>query len=108
MIAKHVLQNEKGHYHDVVGIRVNKHDGGSEYIPVDLRRTKIHTHKENEVDLAVISFSLNQKQFDFKLIPEYIIPDQQVMKQLEISEGDDVFFSGLFESLWPTEKPTNY
>jgi hypothetical protein len=32
------------------------------------------------------------------LIPEYVIPDLQVMKQLEILEGDDVFFSGLFES----------
>jgi hypothetical protein len=56
------------------------------------------------VDIAVISISPNKQMFDYKLIPENIIPNQEIMKKLQISEGDEVFFSGLFESHYGQQK----
>lgn len=50
--AKHVIQKNNGVYHRVVAIRLNKHDGSSEYIRLDLEHTEIFTHTDNEVDLA--------------------------------------------------------
>lgn len=97
--AKHVLQeNLKGEYHHIVSIRVNTHDGKSKYFDIDLDKAEIFVHDDPDVDIAVISLSLNPNIFDFRLIPEYVIPDQNTLKKLEIHEGDEVFFSGLFES----------
>lgn len=102
--AKHVLQNEKGDYYSKIYVRFNKYDGKSEYLDIDLNNTEIFTHDQRDVDIAVLSFSINHKILDFKLLPEYIIPNQEKMNELEISEGDDIFFSGLFESYYGQQK----
>jgi hypothetical protein len=102
--AKHVLQNEKGDYYSKIYVRLNKYDGKSEYLDIDLNNTEIFTHDQRDVDIAVLSFSINLKILDFEVIPEYIIPDQIKMKQLQISEGDDIFFSGLFENFYGQQR----
>jgi hypothetical protein len=95
--AKHVLQGSEGSYHHLVSIRVNTHDGKFRYFDINLDRAQIFAHYDNDVDIAVISVSLNPIIFDFKLIPEYVIPNQSTMKKLEFCEGDEVFFLKIYE-----------
>ena len=61
-------------------------------------RIKIYTHSDADVDAGLFSLSPPPWLYDFKVIPENIIANKETLKDLEISEGDDVFFSGLFES----------
>jgi hypothetical protein len=61
-------------------------------------RLKIYTHSEADVDIGLFPLSPPPKLFDFKVIPENMIANKETLKDLEIREGDDVFFSGLFES----------
>jgi hypothetical protein len=97
--AKHVLQNESGNIHPSIIIRLNTKDGSSELIELLLNTLhKVFTHKDPDVDVAVIPFLPNEVRCDFKVIPDDVITTQEMINRLEIGEGDEVFFSGLFTS----------
>jgi hypothetical protein len=98
--AKHVLLDKTGNYWSTIYIRLNRKDGEVEFLPINLNKTEIFVHEEPETDIVIISLSLNPKYFDYTLLPEYIVPDRAKTKELEISEGDDVFFAGLFETYY--------
>lgn len=102
--ARHVLQNHKKEFYPMVSVRINTHDNKSKYLDIDLNKTEIFTHNDIDVDIAVISISLNKEMFDYKLIPENIIPNQEITEKLQISEGDEVFFAGLFENHYGQQK----
>jgi hypothetical protein len=96
--AKHVLQDSNGNFYPEILIRLNTKDGSSELIPILLNYTSIFVHDEKDVDIAVLPCLPNENIFDFLLIPDKIITNQDMVKQQQISEGDDVFFAGLFTS----------
>lgn len=102
--AKHVLQNKDGEYLKDIVLRLNKKDGGSQLIPVDLTKIKIFEHKDKDVDIAVFDCLPDQKVFDFKYIQDQLIASNEIIEKNEISEGDDVFFAGLFTSYMGQKK----
>lgn len=96
--AKHVLKNEKGEYFSVIHIRLNKLDGTSDLIKIDLTGVKIMAHADNDVDIALFSCLPDQKIYDFKFLPDNLISTNEVIEKNGIAEGDEVFFTGLFTS----------
>jgi Trypsin-like peptidase domain len=99
--AKHVLTDDStGKIQGNALIRLNKHDGTSEFIHLGTTLDKqdvVFTSPDNaHVDLVVIPVFLDQAKYDFMFVSDDTVLTKDTMKQLEISEGDDVFFTGLF------------
>jgi hypothetical protein len=105
--AKHVLYgpNTKK-FRDEVFVRLNKKVGCPEYvnIPIKSNNQTVFTHKEDVVDIAVIPFEPDEDKFDFKFIPDDMVTTKQAYNELNISEGSDVFFTGLFVQYFGGEK----
>jgi hypothetical protein len=96
--AKHVIQDRDENFYSSIIIRLNTKDGTSEFIELPLNRMQILAHKDPDVDAVVIPFLPDQQKFDFKVIHDDMITTKEMISTLEIGEGDEVFFSGLFTS----------
>jgi hypothetical protein len=96
--AKHVLQDKDGRYFPEIVLRLNKKEGDSHLIKVTLKDIKIFEHQDKDVDIALFNCLPDQNIYDFKFIPDNLIANKQVIARNEISEGDEVFFAGLFTS----------
>jgi len=97
--AKHVLQDTKGNYLSTIIIRLNKLDGTSQLIKIELNKnTEIFTHTDDDVDIALFNCLPDQKLFDFKFIQNDLISTNEIIVKNEIAEGDEIFFTGLFTS----------
>ena len=59
-------------------------------------KRNVFTHNDPSVDIAVIPFLPNKEMFDFKYLTDDMITTEKMYKNLEIREGSDVFFTGLF------------
>ena len=104
--ARHVLKDSSGQYYPTVSIRLNKKDGGSQMITLPLTEkggafvkgaATVYEHPtDHTVDLAVIPLLPSQSIFDFQFIPDEMLTTKDTFQELNISEGSDVFFSGLF------------
>jgi hypothetical protein len=95
--AKHVLQDGNGNYYTSIGLRINKHDGTSSLVEVSLTNVTIFTHDERDVDVALFS-CVPSNNVDYLSIPPEMIANKETMTKMDIGEGDDVFFAGLFTS----------
>jgi hypothetical protein len=96
--AKHVLQDKNGNFYSSIGIRSNTHDGSSKLSEISMSEVIILTHSDKDVDIALFHCTPNVEVFDYLSIPEEIITTKNSIKTLEIEEGDEVFFAGLFTS----------
>jgi hypothetical protein len=99
--AKHVLfEPDTTEYLDKIIVRLNKKEGGSENIDIPIctkgQQRTVFTHSDPNVDIAVIPFLPDQMKFDFKFLPDHMITTREAYKELQIREGSDVFFTGLF------------
>lgn len=107
--AKHVLQTpDHKSWLPKIFLRLNTRTGSSEIIEIPLSfsgvdRT-VFLHSDPSVDLAAIPGLPDQGQFDFKALPEEIITTEQDFKSLGITEGSEVFFTGLFSPYLGTRK----
>lgn len=98
--ARHVLQDGAGRWYPTVWLRLNKLKGDAETVRLDLDvqgENRVFTHPDNQtVDIAVIPAMPKEDLFDFKVIPAEMIAGRESFGELHISEGSDVFFTGLF------------
>lgn len=97
--AKHVLADNSGSIRQNLFVRLNKKDTGSEVLHLDTSisgHQAIFTHTDPMVDLVVVPVGIDDKKFDIKFIQDDMLLSRQGLKDLEISEGSDVFFTGLF------------
>jgi hypothetical protein len=99
--AKHVLQNpDHKSWLPKILLRLNTKDGGAEAVevPVSLTGTNktVFQHPDPSVDIAIIPALPDQNKFDFKVLPEDMITTEKDFKDLKITEGSEVFFTGLF------------
>ncbi len=96
--AKHVLKAQDGSDFTKIYLRLNTRDGKSQYVGLDLTQhghSVVYTHSDPTVDVAVIPVFPDPSTFDFKTIGEDMITGKK-LDELNISEGTDVFFTGLF------------
>jgi len=98
--AKHVLTSPEGRFFSRVFLRLNKLKGDAQYVPLDLAqdgRSIIFTHSDPTVDIAVVPALPQNSEFDFRMIPHDDVLEKS-FDNLNISEGSEVFFTGLFIS----------
>lgn len=100
--AGHVVRGTKnGPLYKEIFLRLNKRDGKtSEMVRVSLfgsgSQKNVFTHVDSSVDIAVIPALPDQKQIEFKFLPETLVTTKEDYQKLNIAEGSDVFFTGLF------------
>ena len=99
--AKHVLQNEdKTAFLSTVYIRLNKKDNGSDLLRLDLilsgKNKNVFTHDDPSVDIAIVPTVPNDQKYDFRFLPEDFITKKDDFQKFNITEGSEVFFTGLF------------
>lgn len=99
--AKHVLTaSDDAPWLPSVFLRLDKLEGGTETIELRLITEgpgkTVYTHSDPTVDIAVIPFVPNQTKFDFIPLSAELITSREDFPELGISEGTEVFFSGLF------------
>lgn len=96
--AKHVLQDSKGVYFPQIYLRINDHKNNSKVIELSTNKIKIFEHEDAAVDIALFNCLPDQSTYDFKFIPNQLLADRDTISKHDISEGDEVFFAGLFTS----------
>lgn len=102
--AKHVLEadHDTHRFFDQIFIRVNTKDGKSRMLNVDLftegSKKNVFLHEDSTVDIAVIRAHPDDEKDEFKLLPVNLIMTKDEVKTLGITEGSEVFFTGLFTS----------
>jgi len=99
--AKHVLQTpDQTDWFPGFFLRLNKKDGTSDMIPVPIivegKNKTVFIHEDSTVDLAVIPMLPKEDIFDFKFLPDSMLTTRDDYKKLNIHEGSEVFFTGLF------------
>jgi len=98
--AKHVLKATDEKNSSRIYLRLNKLKGDAEYVPLELSeagRSRVFTHPDPSVDIAVVPALPSGDEFDFKTIPAEMLAGKS-LSDLQISEGSEVFFTGLFIS----------
>jgi hypothetical protein len=98
--AKHVLKAPTGEAFSRIYLRLNKLKGDAEFVALDLvqrGRSIVFEHPDPTVDIAVVPALPGESVYDFKMIPTEMLALKSE-SQLNISEGTEVFFTGLFTS----------
>lgn len=94
--ARHVIEDSIGRLLKEFYIRMNTQDNNSRYIYFKTDSSNVFFHPNKSVDIAVFLFSPKKSDYDFKYIPDIMIPDWETFSSNNIKEGDEVFFCGLF------------
>lgn len=99
--AKHVIQtDDQKSFLPEISIRLNTIDGGSSMFKVPLNPTgaaqNVFLHEDPTVDLAVITILPDKDKYDFMFLESELLTTKEDVEKLSISEGSDVFFTGLF------------
>jgi len=121
--AKHVLFDENGNLRHDLYMRVDTQNGGLMFMPLDLlipNLMTVLTHTNKSVDIAVIALSRSGFQYvtnatllkpaqptpqiQMGAFDSKIIADPKSLKKLNIREGDDMFFVGLFTPLYGSQQ----
>jgi hypothetical protein len=101
--AKHVFKNPQGEFFSRVYVRLNKKESDATFIPLDLMKdghSIVSVSADPTVDIAVVPSLPPVDQFDFKIIPEDMLITKDSFSELQIGEGSEVFFTGLFMSYY--------
>jgi hypothetical protein len=100
--AKHVIKtNDQKHYLQSIFLRVERRkDSSLTYIEIPIHVSAAHrntfVHPDSTVDIAVISQLPSFEIFKYKALPHTYITTKKDFDSLGISEGDEVFFTGMF------------
>jgi Trypsin-like peptidase domain len=101
---KHVLKDPQGKDLSRIYVRINTLAGDAEFVALDLSengQSRVYTHPDPTVDLAVIPAIPREGVHDFKTVPD----DMLAAKELPgIGEGSGVFFIGLFTTYYGEKK----
>jgi hypothetical protein len=98
--ARHVLRPSENVWLPKVYVRLNLRDGTSTNVPLSVVESgagqNVFTHDDITVDIAVIPFTPDFSICDCKFLPVEAITSEVDFKNLDIHEGSDVFFTGMF------------
>lgn len=101
--ARHCLQvGKKGAFYPRIYVRLNNRAGGADLIKARVSTEglgrNVHLHTDPDVDLALIEFHVNPAAQDIRVLAPDLLTDRDSLEKAHISEGTDVFFTGLFTS----------
>jgi hypothetical protein len=95
--AKHVLKFTGDKFPSKVYIRINTLKGIAQIFELDLDKIGTITHPDESVDVALIPCAFPES-YDIKVLTEEFFCTPEVITQKEITEGEEIFFPGLFSS----------
>lgn len=93
--AKHVIQNKTGGFFPEIFTRLSLKTGELIFLKLVLSDESVLTHEDSDIDVAVVPIKPNET-IDFLGFDSDLIPDESLIEKLEVEEGDDIFFAGLF------------
>lgn len=100
--AKHVLLDANKKFLKEITVRLNTKDSSSIILTsktTDSGKYKnIFIHQDSTVDIAVIPVNIDENIIDYKFLPEDYLTSKKTYNELNIREGTEVFFTGLFTS----------
>ena len=98
--AKHVIQKKDGNFYKEIFVRMNTKDSSSKFtyleIESNLPYKNIFTHDDSSVDIAVIPYAPPKKDYIFNYLDSTFLLEKQGFKSLNLQEGTEAFFTGLF------------
>lgn len=99
--AKHVLRPPDSPWLPQILVRINRRDGNADKLPIDLhpdgKYKNVFVHRDDTVDLAVIPFvPTPHETYDFLPLGQPMLTTKETFKALQIQEGSEVFFVGMF------------
>jgi hypothetical protein len=104
--AKHVLETgtengDAGTPLKRIYVRLNRRDGQiSKPLELDLRWNgqdrNVFVDDDPTVDIAVVPIAPSEAIFDYKVLPFEMVTSKKDISDLQIGEGTDIFFAGLF------------
>lgn len=99
--AKHVLQDTSDAFYPKVWVRLNKKSGGVENFELPLASSgtsrNIFIHPDSSVDLAVVPVAEpDPNVYEVSAIDEDLLTSEKDFSALNIREGSDIFFTGMF------------
>ncbi|HYM20700.1 MAG TPA: hypothetical protein VEW28_06830 [Candidatus Kapabacteria bacterium] len=93
--AKHIVDKIRG-LSTGMGMRVNRHDGTSEWIEIPINNWHFHP-TDSTCDIAIMTdISPDFKIYDWYRTTVDSIVDENYINKYELQAGDDVFSPGLF------------
>lgn len=98
--ARHVLRPSETFWLPKIYVRLNLRDGTSTNFALSITASgtgkNVFTHEDTTVDIALIPFAPDFSICDARYLPIEAIPSEADFKNLDIREGSDVFFTGMF------------
>jgi hypothetical protein len=106
--AKHVLVDTNGNHPSEVFLRVNTYDQkiGRLFLPLNAPGNRIYIHPDKSVDIAIIPVNTDDKTqstFNMKFVTTELIASRQFIETNAITEGESMFFTGLFSPYYGAE-----
>jgi hypothetical protein len=97
--AKHIVMKPNGRFYDKIYLRLNDRRGGltvRTYHLYDDQGCSAITHPDSSVDIAVLKFGDDLRSFGVQVMSSDMITTQDMFREMEINEGEEMFFTGLF------------
>lgn len=94
--ARHIIANIKERKLAVdnnIFIRINKKDGGFDFIAVPINMFIPHP---DPVDVMILPLAPDIGIYDYLTLPYHMLLTQDIIEKQNVSLGDDVFMTGLF------------
>lgn len=102
--ARHIIEKIKENSTDnKVNIRLNTKTDTSDYVASDISQWKFHP-TDTSVDVAVLPWAPPQDKIDYLSIPRSMALTEEIIKEENISIGDEVFLTGLFSTHYGKKK----
>ena len=110
--AKHVLRPpDINAWLNEVGVRLNRRDGASEIVPMSLKvdgpNRNVFTNDDPTVDIAVAGCSIDLGKYDIKFLKNEDILTDKDIQDLNVNDGTEVFFTGMFSYIAFRENPNS-
>src|ERR1700730_468593 len=104
--AKQVLRADNGDFFPIIFLRLNGKDGDAEFVRVNVDQRFIYLHADATIDVAVLPLLPPDNIFDYKVLSTNDFASSEKLKELKVSEGSDVFFTGLLTNHYGGSKNT--
>lgn len=93
--ARHVVEKVISLGCEKMYCRLNRNDGGADFIDIDPHDWRFHPVDAN-ADVAVLRCTISQQDYDFLPLSTEIYLSDQIIADENIGVGDDVLLVGLF------------
>lgn len=101
IMTRSAITKRNGSFFDSVYIRINRKDGYSDTITIPMVQNgtpRYFLHPDSAVDLAMVPAFPDGNRYDFLFSPVGMIAPIDFLKQEDIAEGRELFYTGMFDS----------